>query len=123
FTQKFAKKKFCLFRDYFLKRGASSHVVHSQRFYDQPSGSEMTSTSRLRYLEAKPSASARLRGTLVLLHAFPMNARMWEPQLAMAENGWRVLAPHFRGMDDPAAAASESTGHPAAWPTPTVDDY
>jgi len=52
-----------------------------------------------------------------------MNARMWEPQLAMAENGWRVLAPHFRGMDDPAAAASESTGHPAAWPTPTVDDY
>jgi len=83
----------------------------------------MTSTSRLRYLEAKPSASARLRGTLVLLHAFPMNARMWEPQLAMAENGWRVLAPHFRSMDDPAAAASESTGHPAAWPTPTVDDY
>ena len=46
---------------------------------------------------------------------------MWEPQLAMAENGWRVLAPHFRGMDDPAAAASEST--PAAWPTPKADDY
>jgi pimeloyl-ACP methyl ester carboxylesterase len=83
----------------------------------------MTSTSRLRYVEAKPSASARLRGTLVLLQAFPLNARMWEPQLAMAENGWRVLAPHFRGMDDPAAAASESTGQPAAWPTPTVDDY
>ena len=41
----------------------------------------------------------------------------------MAENGWRVLAPHFRAMDDPSAAASESTGQPAVWPTPTVDDY
>jgi pimeloyl-ACP methyl ester carboxylesterase len=90
-------------------------------FYDQPPDSKVTSKGRLRYLEAKPSASARPRGTLVLLHAFPLNARMWEPQLAMAENGWRVLAPHFRDMDDPAAAASEST--PAAWPTPTADDY
>lgn len=48
---------------------------------------------------------------------------MWEPQLAMAENGWRVLAPHFRGMDDPATAAAESSSQPQVWPTPTVDDY
>lgn len=80
-------------------------------------------TGRLRYLEAKPSASARPRGTLVLLHAFPLNARMWEPQLVLAENGWRIIAPHFRAMDDPAAAASESANSPQAWPTPGVDDY
>ena len=48
---------------------------------------------------------------------------MWEPQLSMAKNGWRVLAPHFRGMDDPATASSESSSLPQAWPTPTVDDY
>ena len=32
---------------------------------------------------------------------------MWEPQLGLAERGWRVVAPHYRGMDgadsDPAA--------------------
>jgi pimeloyl-ACP methyl ester carboxylesterase len=48
---------------------------------------------------------------------------MWEPQLVMAEHGWRVLAPHFRGMDDPATAGSESAHPPQPWPTPTVDDY
>ena len=36
--------------------------------------------SRLRYLEATPDAGVRRLGTLVLLHAFPLNARMWEPQ-------------------------------------------
>ena len=40
---------------------------------------------------------------------------MWEPQLKLAEHGWRVIAPHFRGFDEPA------DGHPANHPT--VDDY
>ncbi|HEY1910585.1 MAG TPA: alpha/beta fold hydrolase [Vicinamibacterales bacterium] len=61
----------------------------------------MPSVGRLRYLEALPSgaAAARPRGVLVLLHAFPLNARMWEDQLVMAERGWRVLVPQFRGFD------------------------
>ena len=60
----------------------------------------MPSVGRLRYLEALPAASVRRRGTLLLLHAFPLNARMWEPQLSvMAQHGWRVVAPHYRGMD------------------------
>jgi len=47
----------------------------------------------LTYLEAKPNPSARRRGTLLLLHAFPLNSAMWEPQMAFADRGWRVIAP------------------------------
>jgi pimeloyl-ACP methyl ester carboxylesterase len=64
-------------------------------------------TGRVGYLEGVPRANGRRRGTLVLLHAFPLNARMWEPQLAaMSERGWHVLAPDL-GSD----------------PMPTLDDY
>jgi pimeloyl-ACP methyl ester carboxylesterase len=68
---------------------------------------------RLRYLEAMPPASQRRRGVLVLLHAFPLNARMWEGQLCLADGGWRVIAPHFRGVD-------AGDGDP---PTASIDDY
>ncbi len=62
-----------------------------------------------------PRGTVRLRGTLVLLHAFPVNARMWEPQLVLADHGWRVLAPQFRGFDGgaadpPAASIGDYTG-------------
>src|SRR5579864_5870754 len=73
----------------------------------------MPSAGRVRYLEAPPSGSGRPRGTLVLLHAFPLNARMWEPQLALADHGWRVLAPHYRGMD----------GGVQDPPAVSIDDY
>jgi 3-oxoadipate enol-lactonase len=53
----------------------------------------------LRYLEARPIDRTRTAGTLVLLHAFPLNARMWEPQRSLAATGWRVIMPHLRGMD------------------------
>ena len=61
----------------------------------------MPSIGRLNYLEFLPpqSAAVRPRGTLVLLHAFPLNARMWEPQRVLADAGWRVIVPQFRGMD------------------------
>ena len=59
--------------------------------------------------------SERARGALVLLHAFPLNARMWAPQLALAERGWRVIAPQLRGFDDgdhdpPAASVDDFAG-------------
>jgi 3-oxoadipate enol-lactonase len=65
-----------------------------------------------RYLEGPPAASARPRGALVLLHAFPLNARMWERQLSLAAAaGWRVVVPQLRGFDggagDPAAASMD----------------
>jgi 3-oxoadipate enol-lactonase len=66
----------------------------------------MPAIGRLRYLEASPHG--RVQGTLLLLHAFPLNARMWEPQLVLAEQGWRVIAPQLRGFDgatDPAASS------------------
>ena len=38
---------------------------------------------------------------------------MWEPQLVLADQGWRVVAPHYRGMDG-------ATGDP---PAASVDDF
>jgi len=71
----------------------------------------MQKLGRLRYLEAVPQG--RVQGTLVVIHAFPMNARMWEGQLGYAEEGWRVIAPQLRGFDGAA-------GDP---PAASVDDY
>ena len=73
----------------------------------------MPNIGRLRYLEATSRAGDRSRGTLVLLHAFPLNARMWEGQLELAETGWRVIVPQLRGFDG-------GTGDP---PATSVDDY
>jgi 3-oxoadipate enol-lactonase len=44
-----------------------------------------------------PSAASDSR-TLVLVHAFPMGARMWDAQRA-ALSGWRVLTPSLPGFD------------------------
>jgi 3-oxoadipate enol-lactonase len=85
----------------------------------------MPSLGRFSYLEALPppgtlSAANRPRGsgggllgTLVLIHGFPLSARMWEPQLALAAQGWRVIAPQLRGFD----------GTPASSPAASVDDF
>jgi len=73
----------------------------------------MPSIGRLRYLEAPPSGAVRRRGTLVLIHAFPLNARMYEPQRALAEHGWHVVAPQLRGFD----------GGDGDAPAASVDDY
>jgi pimeloyl-ACP methyl ester carboxylesterase len=74
----------------------------------------MPAATRLRYLEALPTGTDRPRGTLVLIHAFPLNARMWEPQLAIAHHGWRVVAPQLRGVDGdqnpPASSVDEYAG-------------
>jgi 3-oxoadipate enol-lactonase len=67
----------------------------------------MPAIGRFRYLEAMPRRDVRARGTLLLIHAFPVTARMFEHQLALADLGWRVVAPHLRRFDgadtDPAA--------------------
>lgn len=69
----------------------------------------MPAAGRLRYLEATPRG--RVHGTLVLIHAFPLNARMFEGQLVLAEHNWRIIAPQLRGFDgaagDPPAQSME----------------
>jgi len=79
----------------------------------------MPTAGRLRYLEAlpqgpRPPGSTRSARTLILIHAFPLNARMWEPQMALADAGWRVVAPHLRGLGD-------GGDHDPA--TASMDDY
>lgn len=34
---------------------------------------------------------------LILVHAFPLDASMWRPQLERVPDGWRFIAPHLRG--------------------------
>lgn len=40
---------------------------------------------------------------LILLHAFPLSADLWRPQLERAPRGWRCLAPDLRGFGPGAA--------------------
>lgn len=60
-----------------------------------------------KYLESQPPTGVRLRGTLVLLHAFPMDASMWQQQLTLSSAGWHVIAPDYpvaSSVDDYAGA-------------------
>jgi len=65
----------------------------------------------LSYLQAGPRPSDRLA---VFLHAFPLNAAMWEPQLRVMPEGWAAVAPDFRGFGgstpDGAGVAREHAG-------------
>jgi len=76
---------------------------------------------RFQYVEAPASTSARPRGALVLLHAFPVHAGMWTPQLTVAADaGWRVLAPQLRGFGSGDSRPNGLGKPPGAI---TMDDY
>jgi len=64
------------------------------------------------YLDSIPGASD-LR-TIVLLHAFPLGAGMWEPQIRSIPKGWRLITPDLRGF----GGSTSSDGM-----APTMDDY
>jgi len=52
------------------------------------------------YLVAEPSAPAGRQHpvrNVVFLHAFPLHAAMWEPTLNGVPEGWRAIAPDYRG--------------------------
>jgi len=48
------------------------------------------------YLDSAPGNSD-LRA-LVLLHAFPIGANLWEPQMRSIPQGWRLITPDLRGF-------------------------
>jgi 3-oxoadipate enol-lactonase len=61
------------------------------------------------YLDSAPGDSS-LR-TYVLLHAFPLGANQWEPQMRSIPSGWRLITPDLRGfggsteLDSPSSVA------------------
>ena len=48
------------------------------------------------YLDSAPGKN-ELRA-LVLLHAFPIGANLWEPQMRSIPEGWRLITPDLRGF-------------------------
>ena len=76
----------------------------------------MQRIGRLRYNDVPPSGTGRGAGTLLLIHGFPLNPDMWQPQLEMAARGWRVIVPELRGFGSGADARNDP-------PTTSIDDY
>jgi 3-oxoadipate enol-lactonase len=68
---------------------------------------------RFRYLDVPPAGQLRAAGTLVLIHGFPLNPSMWDPQIALAARGWRLIVPELRGF-------GEGLADP---PVTSMDDY
>jgi pimeloyl-ACP methyl ester carboxylesterase len=44
---------------------------------------------------------------VLLIHAFPLNADMWRPQLERVPDGWRYIAPDVRGFGSTPATRDE----------------
>ena len=68
-------------------------------------------TRTIAYLDSAPG-NATLR-TYVLLHAFPIGANLWEPQMRNIPEGWRLITPDLRGFGgstevEPVSATSMS---------------
>jgi pimeloyl-ACP methyl ester carboxylesterase len=59
---------------------------------------------------------------LVLLHAFPVSADMWRPQLAAAPAGWRFIAPDLRGFGGSSRVLGDGARQRPV-PATTIDDY
>ena len=54
----------------------------------------MFGSRRVSYLEAGDPDGR----VVILLHAFPLTAEMWSPQLAAPPPGWRLIAPDLAGL-------------------------
>jgi pimeloyl-ACP methyl ester carboxylesterase len=70
-------------------------------------------TRTIAYLDSAPGDTT-LR-TYVLLHAFPIGANLFEPQMRNIPKGWRLLTPDLRGFGG--STEADSIG------TPSMSDY
>jgi len=67
----------------------------------------------LSYFDSAPAdRNARV---LLLIHAFPLGAGMWEGQVKALPEGWRLIAPDVRGFGGSTIAEPDDN--------PTIDDY
>jgi len=57
----------------------------------------------------EPGARQQPLRTVVFLHAFPLNAGMWHPQVGVAPAGWRMLAPDYRGFGESTVSEAPNT--------------
>ena len=64
----------------------------------------------MRWLDAGLAESPHV---LVWLHAFPLSAEMWRPQLERPPDGWRVIAPDLAGF----GGSADHVGQPG------IDDF
>lgn len=53
-------------------------------------------TRTIAYLDSAPGETTRR--IYVLLHAFPIGANLWEPQMHSIPAGWRLITPDLRGF-------------------------
>jgi 3-oxoadipate enol-lactonase len=74
------------------------------------------------YLDVAPAA-AHHSGVVLLLHAFPLAAEMWEPQLAHVPDGWHFIAPDLRGFGQSGPDPRASWASPLSGSRLAMDDY
>src|SRR4051794_13022898 len=72
-------------------------------------------TRSVRYLEAGAG------WPVILLHAFPVNADMWRPQLEHVPEGWRMIAPDLHGFGPLTGSVSDRA--PGDGRRRTIDDF
>jgi 3-oxoadipate enol-lactonase len=58
--------------------------------------------------DSTPAVRQRPRSTIVFLHAFPLQAAMWEPTIGSIPDGWRAVAPDLRW--EPGVTMSDLAG-------------
>ena len=71
------------------------------------------------YLDSAPGNN-QLRA-LVLLHAFPIGASLWEPQLRAVPDGWRLITPDLRGFGGSTEVESSSAASMSDYADDVVD--